>query len=473
MTSISNKSLSIFGVLLVLIAAFHTADARAQIRIIPKDQTQIQFSFSEIAEKTLPAVVNIFTRHAPQKRRLIPQFGNQHFLEFFFPELLQNQRPRTTLGSGVIVSRHKIVVTNHHVIENASEIFATLTNGQTHPLKLILSDPQTDIAILKFNNDVDKDKLTSIPLAQIENLKVGDLVLAIGNPFGVGQTVTSGIISALARSAPGFSELASFIQTDASINPGNSGGALVNMDAKLVGINTAIFSKSGGSVGIGFATPVSMIARIIDDALQYGKIIRPWLGIKGQVLNWEEVEAINLDNHAQALIVSDVHPQGSAFKAGIQKGDIILTLNHDKIHDLNDLSFKVATYPPGTKLPVEIFRKGKTLTKTLTLLPPDIHNKTHFFAKNTPFNGTTLAEISPDQIQRWNIDFNLKGILLTKIEANAPARRFGFKPGDIIQQINGQEIENLEQVIALENNPPEYWDIIFHRQNRQIQLRLY
>ncbi|MEM7073288.1 MAG: trypsin-like peptidase domain-containing protein, partial [Pseudomonadota bacterium] len=246
--------------------------------------TQFQASYAEIVRDTLPAVVNIFSQRHQQQRRVPFQFGNEDLFRFFFP---QQQRPRYLLGSGVIVAPHNLLVSNHHVIEGADEIFAVLDDGRHYQVELILSDPKTDLAILRFLDETALNGRNGLDLATDDRLQIGDLVLAIGNPFGVGQTVTSGIVSALDRSAPGISKLASFIQTDASINPGNSGGPLIDMQGQLVAINTAIFSNSGGSVGLGLSVPASMVARVVFDAHHHGELRRPWLGIESHDMSWE------------------------------------------------------------------------------------------------------------------------------------------------------------------------------------------
>ncbi len=448
------------------------ANTHSIVRVAPNSLQKVQLSFAHIAQKTLPAVVNIFTRQPHQKRNLLNHGG---MFQFFFPEMLQQQvEPRYTLGSGVIVSKHKLVITNHHVIEGANEILATLDNGRQYALRLVLSDLQTDIAILAFDDAIDKSNLLSIPFANKDSLKVGDIVLAIGNPFGIGQTVTLGIASGLERTAPGFSNIASFIQTDASINPGNSGGALIDIHGHLVGINTAIFSKSGGADGIGFSIPVSMVERIIEDVLHHGEIIRPWLGIKAKTLTWEEAQALGLEE-AGYVIVQSVHKSGSAHLSNIQQGDVLLSLNHKKIANLNQLYFNTALYKHGSTLPLRVLRQGDVIEIQLHLQKASGKDQTApiLLTNKTPLHGANAVNINPYIIQQWNIDVDSAGVLLASIHERSIAQRFGFKDGDIIVAINNILITNTNDLQSFEQPSKGKWDISLIRDGNPLRLRLY
>ena len=313
-------------------------------------------SYAPSVERASPAVVNIYTAKTIT-RRAHPLLDDPLFRELFGELAGPRQRRQTSLGSGVIVSRDGYVLTNHHVVEGADEIELLLADGRTTRARLIGSDPDTDLAVLR----VKLDELPAIVLGDSEGLRVGDVVLAIGNPFGVGQTVTQGIVSATGRSRLGINTYENFIQTDAAINPGNSGGALINAYGELVGINTAIFSKSGGSQGIGFAIPVALARQVLEQIIEHGRPLRGWLGVEIQDVTPELAESFRLAEPRGALIAG-VLRHGPAHRSGLQPGDVITQADQRPVHDATDLLNHVAQHPPGTVLRLEGTRDARPLS---------------------------------------------------------------------------------------------------------------
>ncbi|WP_104657003.1 Do family serine endopeptidase [Ralstonia insidiosa] len=321
-------------------------------------------SYAEAAKVAMPAVVNIFSSKNAPKRNNNPQASTDPWFRFFFgdraPE--QRQEPTASLGSGVIVSSEGYILTNHHVVDGADEIEVALTDGRKANAKVVGSDPETDLAVLKIN----LPDLPAITLGRLENVRVGDVVLAIGNPFGVGQTVTMGIVSALGRSHLGINTFENFIQTDAAINPGNSGGALVDADGNLLGINTAIYSRSGGSLGIGFAIPVSLAKQVMESIISTGSVVRGWIGVEPQDVTPEIAESFGLSRKDGALIAAVVQG-GPADRAGLRPGDILTSVNSQPIADTTALLNSIAQLKPGAEAKVAVSRKGKAVELTIVV----------------------------------------------------------------------------------------------------------
>jgi len=318
-------------------------------------------SLAEAAKVSSPAVVNIFTskvnKKKPSKKGAPHQ--NEPWFQFFFGDQAPNEEPSSSLGSGVIVSPQGIILTNHHVIEGADEIEVAFADGRKRNAKLIGSDPETDIAVLKIDAT---DLPSPITLGKIESVQVGDVVLAIGNPFGVGQTVTSGIVSALGRNQLGINTFENFIQTDAAINPGNSGGALVDTKGNLIGINTAIYSRSGGNMGIGFAIPINTAKQVMESILTNGSVTRGWIGVEPQNLSKELAESLNLPKDITGVLISGVLEGGPADKAGMKPGDVLTKVNGQKVDDVVTLLNRIAQTNPGDETKVVLLRKGKEIT---------------------------------------------------------------------------------------------------------------
>ena len=332
------------------------------LREAPDSISQNPGSLAEAAKVSSPAVVNIFTSKAnkkkPSKRGAPHQ--NEPWFHFFFGDQAPNEEPSSSLGSGVIVSPQGIILTNHHVIEGADEIEVAFADGRKRNAKLIGSDPETDIAVLKIDTT---DLPNPITLGKMESVHVGDVVLAIGNPFGVGQTVTSGIVSALGRNQLGINTFENFIQTDAAINPGNSGGALVDIKGNLIGINTAIYSRSGGNMGIGFAIPINTAKQIMESILTNGAVTRGWIGVEPQnLISKELAESLNLPKDTTGVLISGVLEDGPAAKAGMEPGDVLTHVNSHKVDNVVALLNRIAQTSPGDEVKVNLLRKGKPMT---------------------------------------------------------------------------------------------------------------
>jgi Do/DeqQ family serine protease len=416
--------------------------------IVPKSQAAMKQSFAPVVKQAAPAVVNVYVRHRVQQR--VSPFMNDPFFRRFFGQQfgVPRERIQNSLGSGVLVSSEGVVVTNYHVIRGSSdaEITVALNDGREFPATLILKDEQTDLAVLRL--DGEGAKFPSIAFANSDSLEVGDLVLAIGDPFGVGQTVTSGIVSALARTKVGISDYQFFIQTDAAINPGNSGGALVDMDGQLVGINTAIFSKSGGSHGIGFAIPSNMVRLVVQSALKGGKVQRPWFGAALQPLTSDIAESLGLDRPSGAM-VTNVHERGPARRAGLKVGDVVVSVDDKTVQDPEAFQYRFVTKGVGGTVDLGLYRDGKRLTTTISLTPPieEPPRDARDLTGNHPFSGSRVANLSPAVAAELGLDDDSKtGVVVLDVDRRSNAGRLGLRRGDIIVGLNNEEISSVQQL---------------------------
>lgn len=435
-----------------------SAEAKSELnRIVPSSKGEAIVSYAPIVKKAAGAVVNVYARSVVKGRVVNDPFWGV----FRIPDKASQSQ-----GSGVIVREEGIIVTNNHVVQGATELQVVLGDKREFTAKVLVADPRSDLAVLKI--DTNGEKLPALNYADTSAALVGDQVLAIGNPFGVGQTVTSGIISALARTDVGITDYSFFIQTDASINPGNSGGALVDMMGNLVGINTAIFSQSGSSAGVGFAIPSEMVKRIVDGAISYGKIIRAWTGVKGQTVNNELAATLNLPKPSGVLI-TDVYPNSAAFEAGLKRGDVITSLNGSEVNDENGLKYLAATKAPGEKVAIEFYRAGqkKATNLILTGLPGEKTETKKMEGKNS-FTGTIIANLTPALADMRGLDPFLKGVIITEVAPSSPAAQSGLKVGDLLLEIDGQGIENIR---ALENmlGKNRQGTLLILREGRQIR----
>ncbi|MBI77586.1 MAG: serine protease [Rhodospirillaceae bacterium] len=358
-----------------------------------------------------------------------------------------------------------IVVTNSHVIKNADEITVILSNRSELAAKVILADDKTDLAVLKIQTD--DEGLPFLKLRDSDDLEVGDIVFAIGNPFGVGQTVTNGIVSALARAAVGISDFSFFIQTDAAINPGNSGGALITMDGKLVGVNTAIYSRSGGSQGIGFAIPSNMVARIIDNALNGAKVVRPWLGATGQNLTPDLMKSLNLKN-PWGVLVNKIYDNGPAARAGIKAGDVIIGINKFDIADLNELKFRIATLKVNKRAIILLFRNGKKekVIFPLEAAPEKPSREVTKLIGRHPLSGAIVANMSPALAEELSLDPMESGIFVMSTTSNSAAKRIGLLKGDWILGINGKKVFTVRSLISSLNKNAPKWSLTLRRNGK-------
>ena len=403
-------------------------------REVPSSQAAIKQSFAPLVKKTAPAVVNVYSQRVVRSRVAHPFFSDPFFQEFFGGGL-SRERVEQSLGSGVIVRSNGLVITNSHVVENAQELIIVLADGREFKAQLLLADKKTDLAILKI--DTNGESLPVMPLDRDGDAEVGDLVLAIGNPFGVGQTVTQGIISALGRSAKGVSDFSLFIQTDAAINPGNSGGALVDLDGELIGVNTIIFSRSGGSNGIGFAVPVNLVRQVLHAALNKNTLIRPWLGAKSQRLTRDILQSLSLEE-VKGVLINEVYPESSAGKGGLKPGDVILKIGDKDIRDTKALDFYFSTHTPGDKVAFTILRQGQEKTfSVLALKPPSTLKANKRLLKGRhPFAGLTVVNLSPAYAERLGRNPFDKGVIVEGLARQSVAARLGFQPGDRLVSVN-------------------------------------
>jgi serine protease Do len=416
---------------------------------VPQSMPQMQISFAPLVKRTAPAVVNIYAKRVVQERaRIASPFANDPFFSQFFnaPQFAgpMQKRIENALGSGVIVDADGMIATNNHVVRDANEIVVVTSDGHEYEAKKILSDARTDLAVLRI--DTKGAKLATLELADSDAVEVGDLVLAIGNPFGVGQTVTSGIVSALARTTVTSSDYNFFIQTDAAINPGNSGGALVDMQGRLIGINNAILSKDGGSLGIGFAIPASLVRTVVDSARNGGKVVRAWTGMSGQPVTADMVESLGLKT-AHGALTNHIHPRGPAAKAGIKTGDVILAVNGKEVQDPAALKFRLATVTIGKPILLQIFRAGKTFDVTMQAeaAPEDPPRDESLMRGTHPLAGARLANISPALAEEMGGVAAESGVVvLESVDGNAA--QLGLTKGDIILAVNGEKVTSVGQL---------------------------
>ncbi|PKU21876.1 Do family serine endopeptidase [Telmatospirillum siberiense] len=456
-----SRSLFFFLALVVLIAQAVAGPALAQA--VPQSREQVQLSFSPVVKQVAPAVVNIYTRRVV--RTVSPMFADPFFRQFFGHQMgLPQERVQRSLGSGVIVKSDGTVVTNNHVVRDSDEITVVLSDRREFEATLVGADERTDLAVLKIN--AGNQPLPFLPQGDSDALEVGDLVLAIGNPFGVGQTVTMGIVSALARTAVGGADVRSFIQTDAAINPGNSGGALVDLQGRLIGINSAIFSsgEGGGSIGIGFAIPSTMVKAVLTNIASGGKAVRPWLGASGQAVTAEMFQALKL-NRPYGVLVNGVQPGSPAEQAEIKVGDVILAVNGHEIDDPEGLRFRIATLTVGTPTQLTLSRNGQERSVSLTLRPPPETppRDTSEVNGQNPFTGATVANMNPALAEELGLERVDGGVTIIKVKRGTIASRLQFQPGDVIVKLNGQPISSVSDLKARLAAPAPRWAIAIRR----------
>jgi Do/DeqQ family serine protease len=464
------------GLLLGIIAVCSVAVAGAafaqQKRQVPPSREVVQYSFAPIARKASPAVVNVYVRRRVQA--FSSPFANDPFFRQFFGERFgrPSERVQSSLGSGVIVSPDGTVVTNTHVIKGRgeTEIRVALADKREFDARVLMQDDKTDIAILKIEGG--DGRFPTIELEDSDTLEVGDLVLAIGNPFGVGQTVTSGIVSALARTEIGKSDSQVFIQTDAAINPGNSGGALIDMSGRLVGINTMIFSQSGGSQGIGFAIPSNLVRLYVESAATGRKVERPWLGVLLEPVNREIAEALGLDRISGA-VVSRVSNRGPGARAGLQAGDVVTRVDGFEVADPRAVYYRLTTRGVGNTARIDLLRNRQPVTVDLTLAAPpqpgkdDVRN----LAGSHPFDGARVSNILPGLADELGIDEG-DGVAIVSVRPGSIAQRLGLQPGDVITEITRTPINtiaDLEQSLATRQRT---WLIGIRRDGKAMMLQV-
>lgn len=440
-----------------------------EVRDVPQSRAQVQLSFAPVVQKAAASVVNVYATKMTSPRDSM--FKDPFFQRFFgddSPFFERRPRKSQSLGSGVVVEAEGAILTNFHVVDGADDIRVSFADGREYETELMLADKKTDLAVLQIK-DAGKEKFPALEFSDSENLLVGDLVLAIGNPFGVGQTVTSGIVSALARTGVGVSDFQFFIQTDAAINPGNSGGALVDMNGKLVGINTAIFSRSGGSNGIGFAIPSSMAQFILNAAQNGGDLVRPWLGARLQAVTGDIARSVGLSRNRGAL-VTEVYPKGPADAAGLRSGDVILMLDDRMVEDPEAFDFRLSTKPIGDEAKLLVLRGGQEIELRLPLqdFDRDAEIRQITITGNSRFAGAVMVQLNGYYRDELDLPPNLEGVLVADLQRGSQAQRLGLQPGDVIRSLNGVENLTLDQFQELVRKGARGWRLTVQRGNRVI-----
>jgi Do/DeqQ family serine protease len=448
------------------------AEAEA-LHVIPESQGAIKQSFAPVVKRAAPAVVNVYVSR--KMKQIVSPFSNDPFFSRLFGDNfgIPRERIQNSLGSGVLVSPDGVAVTNNHVIQGGgeAEITVALSDGREFPATVVLKDERSDLVVLRL--DGKGVKFPSIDFSDSDNLEVGDLVLAIGDPFGVGQTVTSGIVSALARTQVGISDYQFFIQTDAAINPGNSGGALVDMDGRLVGINTAIFSNSGGSLGIGFAIPSNMVRLVVQAALKGSKVQRPWFGASLQLVTSDLAESLGLDRPSGALI-KGVHAKGPAARAGLQEGDVVVSIDGKEVQDPQAFLYRLATKGLGGSAELGLIRKGQPLKATVPLIAAveDPPRDTRDLSGRQPLAGAKVANLSPAVAEELGIEEEGLGVVVLEVAQNTPAAKFGFKRGDILVGVNNDKVTSVRDLVTALDRSPSGWRLSFQREGKVYNLAI-
>ncbi|MDF1687690.1 MAG: serine protease Do [Parvibaculaceae bacterium] len=462
--------MALFGVMLTVAFAFLSGAVSADtVKKVPGSHLEVQLSYAPVVQKTAPAVVNVYSKRTVKEAR--SPFSNDPFFKRFFGDRfsfgMPRERVQQSLGSGVIVGSNGIIVTNNHVIAEGDEFTVALADRREFQAEVVLADEQTDLAVLRI--DPKGETLPALTFKDSDTVEVGDLVLAVGNPFGVGQTVTSGIVSALARTQVGVSDYQFFIQTDAAINPGNSGGALVTLDGKLIGINTAIFSRSGGSVGIGFAIPANMVRAVVDSAVDGGQVERPWLGASLQVVTSELAETLGLDRPGGAL-VQNIYPGSPADQGGLNTGDVIRAVDGREVVDPQSVQYRMATRGLGGSIAIEFSRDGSIKKTKVALLsaPENPPRDLRELKGEHPFNGSTVGNLSPAFAEELRIDAFSQGVVVVRILRGSSAHRVGLRPRDVILEISGEKVKSVSQLEAMVGENRRVWELKIKRGNEVI-----
>jgi Do/DeqQ family serine protease len=434
---------------------------------VPTSREAIKLSFAPIVKRVAPAVVNVYATSRVQVRS---PFEGDPFFERFFgegsPFSAPKERTRSSLGSGVVVDPTGVIVTNNHVVGDATDVKVALSDGREYPAKILLKDERTDLAILKIENG--SEVFPVLPFGDSDRLEVGDLVLAVGDPFGVGQTVTSGIVSAVARTNLGINDSGFFIQTDAAINPGNSGGALVDLDGALIGINTAIFSRTGGSIGIGFAIPSDMVKTVVAQALAGStKVARAWIGVVCQDVTTDIAASLGLASPHGALI-THVDENSPAAKAGLKVGDLIVKAADGDVGDSTSFDYRLAVAGVGNPVALEVWRDGATLPfSVVAQAEPELdEGDLTLIGGQSPLTGAVVADLSASLADRMRIRGVEAGAVIVDVEPASPADRVGFRAGDVVLKLQGESIANAKQLADLAEAGAALWRISFNRNGR-------
>ncbi len=451
---------------LVLAIAMSAPAVAQDNKAVPQSHTEMQLSFAPLVKQTANAVVNVYAERVVERRSIFA--GDPFFEEFFGQRMPNRTEKQSSLGSGVIVRRDGIVVTNNHVIEGADDIKVALADGREYPCKIILKDDRLDLAVMKIESD---GPFNIIPIGDSDAVEVGDLVLAMGNPFGVGQTVTSGIVSALARNQVSSGDFGFFIQTDAAINPGNSGGGLINMKGELIGINTAIFSRGGGSNGVGFAIPANLVKVFVASAEGGGgSFIRPFVGATFEPVTSDVAEALGLDR-ARGALVTAVQPGGPAANAGMKPGQVVTAVNGISVEHPDALGYRLTTVGIGHEARVTVTEHGEARDITLKLeqAPETAPRDERLIEGRNPFAGAVVANLSPRLADELRMPTSLQGVVVTEVNRGSPAARIGLEPKDIVRSVNGTQIDNSKTLESVVAEDASFWRVEIERDGQIIR----
>ena len=457
-----------FALAALICLACAAAQAQTTEKTVPQSATEMRLSFAPVVKKVQPAVVNVYASRIETMARN-PLFDDPIFRQFFGQQGRQS-RVAQSLGSGVIVDPSGLVVTNHHVIEGMTDVKVALSDRREFEAKIVVDDPRTDLAVLQMQS---QEHFPVLELGDSDAIEVGDLVLAIGNPFGVGQTVTQGIVSALARTQIGINDYGFFIQTDAAINPGNSGGALVDLDGRLVGINSAIYSRTGGSVGIGFAIPVNMVKIIVAAAKHGGVVRRPWLGASLQNVTKDIADSLGLDRPVGAL-VANVYEGGPADEATLRRGDVITSVDGRPVEDAGGVGFRLAVKPLGGAVALAVLRGGKPLALSLKLItaPEKPPREAIRIKSRSPFQGALVVNVSPAVSEDLSLDDATHGVVVADVADGSLAAGFGVAKGDLVLEVNGEKIATTHDLDVASAQHVRVWDLTIERAGQVIRSRI-
>ena len=447
-------------------AAFFASPATAQ-RVVPSSPIELRLSYAPIVKRVAPAVVTVAAAKTVENRN--PLMEDPFFRRFFGPNFGGPRGPQQqrSLGSGVIIDASGLVVTNNHVVDGADQVKILLDDKREFDVEVVLKDARTDLAVMRVKTG--RERFPFLEFSNSDELQVGDVVLAVGNPFGVGQTVTHGIVSALARTQVGITDYQFFIQTDAAINPGNSGGALVDMTGRLVGINTAIFSRSGGSQGVGFAIPANMVQVVVSSARSGGTAVkRPWLGAKLQAITPDIADKFDLRRPAGA-VVTDVAAASPAARAGIKTGDVIVAVDGQSVDDPNGFDYRFATRPLGGHAQLGVMRGGKETKVAVALeTAPDAPRDELVIRARSPFVGAKVANLSPSLADELRLDTSAEGVVIIEVADGSAAQGVGLQRGDVVLTVNNEKVEKTRDLDKLAKAGARVWRVTIVRGGRQI-----
>jgi Do/DeqQ family serine protease len=445
--------------------------ASAQERRVPTSPTELRLSYAPVVQRAAPAVVNVYAAKTVSVRN--PLFDDPIFRRFFGVPGGPGggEQMQRSLGSGVVIDASGLVVTNNHVIDGADQVKVSLADKREFEAEIVLKDSRSDLAVLRIK--AQNERFPVLEFADSDALEVGDVVLAIGNPFAVGQTVTHGIVSAVARTQVGITDYQFFIQTDAAINPGNSGGALVDLGGRIVGINTAIFSRSGGSQGIGFAIPANMVKVVVASAKSGGSTVkRPWLGARLQAVTPEIAESLGLKRPAGALIatVTSASPAG---RGGLKTSDLIVAIDGQPVEDPNAFEYRFATKAIGGSVRLGVVRAGKEIAVAVALEAiPDTPRDELLIASPSPFQGAKVSNLSPALADDLRLDPSAQGVVIVDIASGSPAQSLGFQRGDLVVSVNNAKIAKTRDLEKAVGQQSRLWRITIMRGGQQMSVEL-